>query len=582
MLPVATLWCLLFDSSLVPYSSYTEHSDGDAAWNSISHPFGLILLRRLVLVCECLLRGGSQTLAQITESTELTRENVINGLRVLIHQNCVQAFSTQRDGSFGEQPKRITQYMALFDNVIHKLRAPKFMQIVSEELGDDCFEIFQGLVQHGRLSFQQIIERRQETTGSPDIHTLRENFSRLLDARFIERCPIPNPFLEPLSEEEIRAIKRGVKSAKSIEERALEAALEESMRFLMIMDDVTEKNDDEGSKSVTLPVKRKQDVLDPDKMKEVLWRVNFEEFVLRLRNKACISYVKTRINDEAGIVLSAILELSRLSGSRQKIEKTVLLPSALISWIYYKTFGAFYQPSPCMWHCTWMGFPLWTCIVAKLVSDMSLNAIYDGVIKKEGGIGMDFERTRVSLHQLKCETSKGVDENYSIDIKSIIEQAQNEEVEAVVLKRYGGVSAYRIFRLLSRDRRFLETDKITASVFVDKKETVKILYKLWKDEYVDMEKVASSGATRQSYFLLWRFNKPTVWKQVLDEMYHAALNLRLRIAHEMEQGKEVLQLPREKLVGELERKYKLIARVRTILESSLMNLDDAIMLFHHF
>ncbi|KAL6533169.1 hypothetical protein OROMI_027281 [Orobanche minor] len=552
---------------------HRTHSDGDAARNSVSRPFGLILLWRLMLVCECLLRGGSQSLAQITESTELTRESVINGLRVLIHQNCVQAFSTQRDGSFGEEPKRVTQYIALFDNVIHKLRAPKFMQIVSEELGDDCLEIFQGLIQHGRLSFQQIIERRQETTGSPDIHILRENFSRLLDARYIERCPIPNPFLEPLSEEEIRAIKRGVKSAKgeeikgslqdciSTEERALEASLEESMRFLMVMDDVTEKNDEEGSKSVILPMKRKQDVLDPDKMKEVLWRVNFEEFVLRLRNKACISYVKTRINDEAGMVLSAMLELSRLSGSRQKIEKTVLLPSALISYIYYKIFGAFYQPTHAY---------------------LSLNAIYDEVIKKEGGVGMDFERTRVSLHQLECETLKGVDENYSIDIKSIIEQAQNEEVEAVVLKRYGGVSAYRIFRLLSRDRRFLETDKITATVFVDKKETVKILYKLWKDEFVHMEKVASSGATKQSYFLLWRCNKQTVWKQVLDEMYHAALNLRLRIAHEIEQGKEVLQLPREKLVGELARKYKLMARVKTILESSLMNLDDAIMLFHHF
>ncbi|GFP82227.1 DNA-directed RNA polymerase iii subunit rpc3 [Phtheirospermum japonicum] len=116
-------------------------------------------------VCECLLRRGNLTLLQIIQSTELTRENVINCLRVLIHQNCIQAFSTIKEGSFGEAARTLTQYMALFDNIIHKLRAPKFMQIVSEELGKDCLGIFQGLVQHGRLSFKQITERSEDTTG---------------------------------------------------------------------------------------------------------------------------------------------------------------------------------------------------------------------------------------------------------------------------------------------------------------------------------------------------------------------------------------------------------------------------------
>lgn len=31
--------------------------------------------------------------------TELSRENVVNCLRVLIHQNCVQAFAVQQEGS---------------------------------------------------------------------------------------------------------------------------------------------------------------------------------------------------------------------------------------------------------------------------------------------------------------------------------------------------------------------------------------------------------------------------------------------------------------------------------------------------
>lgn len=40
-------------------------------------------------------------------------------------------------GGFGEAPKIITQYMVLFDNIIHHMRFPKFVAIVSDELGKE-------------------------------------------------------------------------------------------------------------------------------------------------------------------------------------------------------------------------------------------------------------------------------------------------------------------------------------------------------------------------------------------------------------------------------------------------------------
>ncbi|KAL0304271.1 UNVERIFIED_CONTAM: hypothetical protein Sradi_6295200 [Sesamum radiatum] len=397
------------------------------------------------------------------------------------------------------------------------MRAPKFMQIVSEELGKDV--------------------------GSSDVNVVRESFNRLLIARFVERCPAPEPFLAPPADGETPAKKRGAKSAKVLpptnDQRALAAAAPmDSMRFLMEMDDLSEEKSEECTNSVTVGEKRKQDVLksdedvlDANKKKEVLWRVNFEELVRRLRHKACISYVKTRINDEAAIVLSAMLELSRHSETRQKAENSAYL---------------------------------------------SINAIYDEVIKKEGGLGMDFERIRASLEQLGCQCLEtGLDESYSIGTHSLHATISMQLVESVVLRRYGR-EAYRIFRLLSKAGRFLESDKISDTTFVEKKDTIKILYKLWKDDYLHMEKVMTSGA-KQSLFLLWRVNKEPLRGHVLDEMYHAALNLRLRIAHEQDKGKEILQLPREKLVGELEKRYKLLGKVRVILESSLMNLDEAIM-----
>ncbi|KAL2533842.1 RNA polymerase III subunit RPC82 family protein [Abeliophyllum distichum] len=514
-------------------------------------------------VCECLLSRGTLTLAQIIRFTELSRENVINCLRVLIHQNCVQAFSIQQEVAFGEAPKIVTQYMALFDNTIHKMRFPKFMQIVSEELGKDCLGIFEGLLQHGRLSLNQIIDRNMQTPDNSDVHAVRESFSRLLNARFVERCPAPEPFLAP-PEEETPAKKRGrwtsldlwdliglapilhiAEAPKTIEQRALATASPmESIRFLMEIDTLRGTSEEKGMEShdiATLEEKWKQDFSDAElsssgKKKEILWRVNFEEFVRRLRHKACIEYVRIRLSDQAGIVLSAILELTRSSETRLKTDKS---------------------------------------------ASMSINDIYDEVIKKDGGLGMDLERVRASLVQLGCQIpTTGIDETYSIDLKNIIELAQNEEVESVVLKRYGR-EAYRIFRLLSKSGRLLETDKISDTTFVEKKDTLKILYKLWKDGYLHMEKVSVNGP-KQTLFLLWEVDKESLWVRVLDEMYHAALNLRLRITYEQDQEKEILQLPTEKLVGELEKRYKRLRKVRIILESSLMNLDDALMLFHDF
>ncbi|EPS57236.1 hypothetical protein M569_17584, partial [Genlisea aurea] len=185
-------------------------------------------------VCECLLRRGVLNLAQIIRSTELNRQSVVNCLRVLIHQNCVQAFAIQEEG----QPRVVTQYLALFENILHKLRASKFLQIVSDELDQNCLGIFHGMLQHGRLSINQTIDRSGQMEGSSDVVIIRESFNKLVNARFIERCPAPEPFLSQPFEEEPTQRKRGAKGAKTaprkltLEQRALAAAgPPESLRF---------------------------------------------------------------------------------------------------------------------------------------------------------------------------------------------------------------------------------------------------------------------------------------------------------------------------------------------------------------
>lgn len=133
-----------------------------------------------------------------------------------------------------------------------------------------------------------------------------------------------------------------------------------------------------------------------------------------------------------------------------------------------------------------------------------------------------------------------------------------------------------------------------------------------------MQKITVVGI-RQCEFVLWKVNKPTLWKNILDDMYHASLNLSLRVAHEMEQGSEVckipsyllhspavmqfqmthsvqfltvcccscgflqlISLPPEKREGPLLEKLDRLRSTKRVLEESLRKLDDAIMLFHDF
>ncbi|XP_021892238.1 DNA-directed RNA polymerase III subunit rpc3 [Carica papaya] len=505
-------------------------------------------------VCECLLRKGALTLPNIVRFTELNPSNVKNCLLVLIQHNCVQAFVLEEAGTFGDGPKVNTQYIALFDNIIHRVRFSKFLMIVSKDLGQESVALLEGLLQHGRLTLQQMLDRAESSQNenaalAPD--EVRETLLKLVAAHYVERCPAPQPVIAMPTEEESAAKRRASKSAKIIEERetleqrVVAASIPgEVARFSFTTDvgpDSHEENEDDFS-SLIIGEKRKRDAVESDKglgatdEQTVLWRVSFEEFARRLRHKACIENVRARLDDGAATVLAAMLEASRSEENKLKTEKSVPL---------------------------------------------SLNSIYEEVIKSEAGRNMTIDRVSASLVQLGSPPFvREFDESYSVDFKHIIELAQNHEVESVVLKRYGR-DAYRMFRLLLKAGRLLETDKIADSTFVEKKDAPKILYKLWKDEYLHMEKLVVTGA-RQAQFLLWKVNKRTLWEHVLDEMFHAALNLNQRLAYELEQEKELLSLPSDKRVGELNDRFNRIRKVRLVLESSQIQLDDAVLLFHYF
>ncbi|KAI3941441.1 hypothetical protein MKW92_019148 [Papaver armeniacum] len=500
-------------------------------------------------VCDCLLRKGALTLPELIRYTELTSQQVKNCLLVLIQHNCVLDYSVQKEGGIGEQDKWVVHYTALFDNILHRMRFTKFLAMVAEELDKECKELFEGLVQHGRLSLEQLILRAIPEPDQGNIALqdgIRASFVKLVDAHYVERCPDFKPSIPiPPQDGTTSTARRGAKSSKIADQREKTqeqqaiamGTCSEGRRFDITMNygtDVKSGARIEGNAPISIGEKRKHEEIESehDWEKKDLWRVNFDEFVRRLRHKACVTSVRSQLDEGAGTVLNAILETTRRAEKKVKTEIT---------------------------------------------DPLSINTIYQEVINREEGRTMDLEHVRAALVHLECRVEK---EAYRVDLKSIIETAQNMEVESIVEKRYGEY-ACRIYRYLSRTGHLAETDKIADTTFLEKQDALKLLYTLWENRYLEKEKIILSGPT-QAQKMLWKVIKCPLWEIVLDEMHHAALNLNQRMAYELEQENEIRQLPKEKRVGELGKRFERIRRIKILMESSLMKLDDAIMLFHDF
>ncbi|KAL9224889.1 hypothetical protein vseg_000873 [Gypsophila vaccaria] len=513
------------------------------AVNIIAADFGNLVAK----VCECLLRRGYLMKKQIAKFTDLPNDKVTKCLWVLIQHNCVQAFALEQEGVGRETTEVVTHYMAVLNNIVHRLRFAKFLTVAPKELDKEAQGILGGLMQHGRLTLPQILDRAMETSDKGnDVsrETYNESFIKLVRGRFVERCPAAEPFIPLPTEEETKQsrpkARKFARKEVTLEERAMAAAIPMDGERFSISNELDVGSDEDRNEgntpSAKVGDKRKQDSLEPSGELDLLgakgepvWRVNFEEFINRLRKKACVEYARASYDDTAAVILTSMLK------GTKSTENTV---------------------------------------------SISLYSIFEEVVKSEGGSGLDLEQVRCSLEQLQFCSEE--DEVFSINLNDVIEKARLEEVESLILERYGH-DAFRIFRSLSTGH-VLHTDQVSEKTLTDKKDTPPILYKLWQDGFLQMEKV-STGGQKQTDFLYWSIKMNKIWPKVLDELHHAALNLSLRCSHEVEKNHEVNNMSKSDGKVRSQEADSRIRRGRQVyvtLNASLMQLDDAIMIFNDF
>nr|CAB3477937.1 unnamed protein product [Digitaria exilis] len=417
----------------------------------ISDHFGPLVSK----VCDCLLRHSALSLQEIIRRLELSPGQVKNSLLILIQHNCVQAYSARRAGRLpGSSDKTVTLYLAIFDNILHRLRFSKFLSVVRAEIPESEF-LLDGLLRNGRLTFDQLVERTiataPEGSAKPTREEIRMNFNKLVYAHYVERCPKPEPSFDPLKDEQPTATKK------------------------------------RGPKTV-------------------------ETLVLSLEQKV----VRTAVLSDA----------ERFSDIPYYVEG----PSNANNDPHHAIAGD------------------------KFCAERKKAKMKVGTL----AIWESFFEANVTNNDTKT------------DLNKLVETCRNDEIESLVKKKHGQ-EAYTIFSCASGiNVALIFITLITDRTILDKQVVHETLYKLWKDEYIDSERVPSAASgTGNTQFFVWRVRN-TYREHYIDDLYHAALNLR-----------QMVNYMAELLLEGTKDETKLRNR-KNILILALTRHDESLMLFHDF
>ncbi|GJN10692.1 hypothetical protein PR202_ga28809 [Eleusine coracana subsp. coracana] len=376
-------------------------------------------------VLSCLLRHGPLSLQEIARRVELSPGRVKNALLVLIQHNWAA-------------DKTVTLYLAIFDNVLHRLCFTKFLSVIREDIRESE-SLIEGLLLNGRLTFDQLVERIicKISGGStiPKREEIRMNFNKLVSAHYVERCPKPEPFFDPLVDEQpTSSRKRAFKTIEevlSLEQKVVcTAVLSDAERFSEIpyfMEDSSNANDSHhqsiaGSKFCA---ERKKAKLKLDT--HFIWEAFLEANVTNKDKKSANNNMNDNVDISERTNLNCILSNK----------------------------------------------------VPHFVVTSPINGILERLRQKEGGSSMTLHQLTGVLNDLECiSTSANSEFTFGlmlhviyvrlrltavmcfVDLNKLVETCRNDEIESLVKKKYGQ-EAYVIFRLLVKHGCPIETDQVS-------------------------------------------------------------------------------------------------------------------------
>ncbi|GAB4814781.1 hypothetical protein N2152v2_001827 [Parachlorella kessleri] len=283
---------------------------------------------------------------------------------------------------------------------------------------------------------------------------------------------------------------------------------------------------------------------------EVLWRVNYEEFNRRFRNEAVVALVNEKHGAETAAVMAAMLLANARFEAGVQIDKTAVLSEADVS-------GA-----------------------ARRLNTEEYKLPHD--------IGEVLSVLEVDDLEIVESAGRGPGGNqYTVDVNNALRAVRLLQIQSVIRERFGH-SGMRIWRAVLFNKQ-LEQKQVADFAMMAKEEARQLLYKMVRAGYVSIQDVPRTADHAPSRtFYTFHTDLDLAAARLSQDLYRAAGNVHARLAHELGQHREVLELlelvssgqaPRS-VLAQREEELGRVKQVATLLESSLLHLDHLVAIFN--
>ncbi|KAL6048239.1 hypothetical protein QOT17_021178 [Balamuthia mandrillaris] len=524
---------------------------------------------RVHRIGELLLHKGRLTQEALVHHSEMPTEEVKSCIMLLIQHDIAsfteeyvssEATSSSTSSSSSSrrgrgatktstEPAIDTYYHINLQNVLWRLRYPKFLAAVNKKFGPAAEMMLQLLIEHGRLTKEQILKHAASLAGVEEVDP--KPLLQMVRERFIVRvADAPRPLPPP----EV-SLASATSSGRARSAKALAADDYDDMDSPGVAS-VGSSNLNPSFRTGASKRKAPTKAVAGSSLKkanvdanvptfeegQVYWRLNNERFNTYFRHEACIDLVREKLDATAGTIIKTMFQMTEPFLQSAKDETSVPVDAEKLH--EKMTQGE------------------------MLAADVSS---YETLKKYLEIMATDKAQmvTRVSSSPLA----------YVINMNNLSQILRVKMIESIVRDKFGYLSL-RIFRLLTIKRQ-LEQKEIADLSLIPLSETRERLYKMLSTGFVHLQEVPKGSDHMPSRtFYLWSVRIPEIKVQLTEELYKAVRNMRMRLAAELERSQDLERGGPNDEVGELTEQD--LQTLSDRLENSVIHLDDTLMVLNDF
>eukprot|EP01133_Synstelium_polycarpum_P002612 gene2612-3003_t len=289
--------------------------------------------------------------------------------------------------------------------------------------------------------------------------------------------------------------------------------------------------------------------------KRILWRVNYDQFMVEYKIHACKDFVELKLDKRAGLLFMAMVSICKKSIKAIQDSPTTSIFADDILKAYNNNVE----------------------IGQQIDSRQLENYLSIMMVTRPSIITKMTAHSRSSL-----APESGV---YQVNISNIAAVVKQKMVESIVRQKFGD-AGLRIFKLLLIKKQ-LEPKQIAEFAMIPAKESKTLLFTMMERSIVRLQEVPrSSDHFAARTFYLFYVDIANVSQSMVDDVYKAIYNSRERLKAEMAPHADLLtkmeSIPDEQLSEDQTKLLRKVERLTDVLETITLNLDNDLMILSAF